>query len=529
MTGRLTLTWANKERSVVADGEGGYLWVDPEDPRASEVRLLDDVSVVGDASDNLLVRGDSLHVLRALLKSPEYSQKFANKVKLVYIDPPFNTGQAFDHYDDAMEHSVWLGMIRDRLELIRDLLAPDGSVWVHLDDAEMAYAKVLMDEVFGRNNFVSTVIWEKADSPRNSARFLSTDQDYILVYAADASVWRPRKLPRSDAVNVKYKNPDNDPNGPWFGDNLRANKPYSLGRYTVVGPTGTEFLPPPGKFWRISQDRFDELNEQGRIWWGAKGTAFPTMKRYLSEVGDMVPRTLWLNTEVGSNRTSSNEMKKLFPGQESFNTPKPERLLERIIHIATDPGDIVVDVFAGSGTTAAVAHKMGRRWVTAELSESNADTFTAPRLTKVVEGTDSGGISNAVGWQGGGGFQQKRVRDAVFQPVDIDGLKSVVISPDTQGKTLARSVAVQLGFTPIMDDGPPFAGLKGRTRLAVLRGTADETSTSAVLSGLAEGQTVLIAATAVDPSAVALLKQHSKGSRIVRIPSSLFEKSRVIS
>jgi len=282
-------------------------------------------------------------------------------VKLVYIDPPFNTGQAFEHYDDSLEHSVWLGMMRERLVLIRELLAPDGSIWVHLDDAEMAYCKVLMDEVFGRANFVATVVWEKADSPRNSARYLSVDQDYILVFARDAEVWRPVKLTRSEADDAKYKNPDDDPRGPWLSGDLRANKPYSLGRYTVTGPTGRDFNPPPGRFWRVSEDNFNRMNAEGRIWWGPSGEALPTLKRFLSDVGDIVPRTIWHGQDVGSNRTSNNEIRALFGDISAFATPKPERLLERILAIATNPNDIVVDAFAGSGTTAAVAHKIGRR------------------------------------------------------------------------------------------------------------------------------------------------------------------------
>jgi len=331
MSGRLTLSWVGKERALISDGSGGYRWVDPDDVRAREVRLLEPVGCVGDASgapdDNLLIRGDDLDAMRALAHIPEYARVYRGKVKLVYIDPPFNTRQAFEHYDDSLEHSVWLSMMRERLEAIRDLLAPDGSVWVHLDDAEMAYCKVLMDEVFARRNFVATVVWQKADSPRNSARYLSVDQDYMLVYASDAERWRPIKLARSDADDAKYTNPDDDPRGPWLSGDLRANKPYSLGRYSVVGPNGRVFEPPPGRYWRVSQEAFDSLNAEGRIWWGPTGDALPTLKRFLTDVGDLVPRTLWLGQDVGSNRSSNNEMRALFPEQEPFSTPKPERLL----------------------------------------------------------------------------------------------------------------------------------------------------------------------------------------------------------
>lgn len=524
MTGRLTLSWANKDRALLSHGETGYEWVDRDDPRVREVRLLEEVARVGDvrgdASDNLLIRGDSLDALRALVHSPEYASEYRGKVKLVYTDPPFNTGQAFEHYDDSLEHSVWLGMMRERLVLIRDLLAPDGSVWVHLDDAEMAYCKVLMDEVFGRANFIATVVWEKADSPRNSARYLSVDQDYVLIYAGSAEVWVPNKLARTAAVNEKYTNPDGDPNGPWFADNLRANKPYSLGRFEVVGPTGIKFEAPKGKYWRISKDRFDALNEEGRIYWGRDGSAFPTYKRYLSEVGDMVPRTFWSNTETGSNRSSSNEMKRLFPGIESFSTPKPERLLERVIHIATNPGDIVVDVFAGSGTTAAVAHKMGRRWVTAELNENTADTFTKPRLEKVVKGEDPGGITESVGWAGGGGFRDLRVADSVWDVI-VDKYGTVALAAEgVSHEKLSRAVAAQLGFLPVEHD--LFVGAKGRSRLAVVNGVVDAVAIHDIVSALAEGETAVVAALAATDTAEATLRELSRGSRLLKLPIDLF-------
>ena len=530
VAGRLTLSWANKDKALLSHGASGYEWVQRDDPRANEVRLLGEVSLVGDAAgtpgDNLLIRGDSLDALRALVRTPEYAEVYRGKVKLVYIDPPFNTGQAFEHYDDSLEHSVWLGMMRERLVLIRELLAPDGAVWVHLDDVEMAYCKVLMDEIFGRANSVATVVWEKADSPRNSARFLSVDQDYVLIYARSAEAWVPSKLERSEAINAKYKNPDNDERGPWYGDNLRANKPYSLGRYTVIGPTGNKFEAPPGKYWRISKERFDELDKDGQIYWGAKRSAFPTIKRYLSEVGDMVPRTFWPNVETGSNRTSSNEMKALFPGVETFATPKPERLLERVIHIGSNPGDIVLDCFARSGTTAAVAHKMGRRWVTVELSESTTSTFTKPRLEKVLNGEDPGGITKSVGWNGGGGFRELRIASPTYAPLPPELGSGTVIAANLPAGQLQRSVAAQLGYT-LLDDSSGdssgvFTGARGRSRLTVIDGVADEVVIGDVLAALEYGQTALIAATAFTPGAQPALREASRGSRCVRIPGDLF-------
>lgn len=370
-SGRLELTWTNKRLRLLADDEGGYSWVEPADFRVAEVRLLHEAACVAKpdrGTPNLLMRGDALHALTSLIELPEYRRRYVAQVKLCYLDPPFNTGQAFQQYDDALEHSVWLTMMRDRLVQIRDLLSDDGSVWVHLDDTEQAYCRVLMDEVFGRQNFVATIVWKKADSPRNSARHFSTDQDYILVFAKNAENWRPNRLPRTGETDAAYKNPDDDPRGPWVPGDPFANKPYALGLYEVTGPTGNRFGPPPGRYWRVSEETFLELDRTGQVYWRGGGDARPRIKRYLSEVGELVPRTFWDYMEVGSSGTSSREARKLLPDVPVFATPKPEALLERVLTIGSNPGDIVLDCFAGSGTTAAVAQKMDRRWVTVERS-----------------------------------------------------------------------------------------------------------------------------------------------------------------
>lgn len=351
-------------------------------------------------TENMLIQGDNLDALKTLL--PFY----AGRVKCIFIDPPYNTQSAFEHYDDNLEHAKWLAMIYPRLELLRELLSEDGTIWVAIDDNEGHYLKVVMDEIFGRKNFVTTVIWEKADSPRNSARQFSSDHDYILVYARSPE-WVPIKLPRSEESDAIYSNPDDDERGPWLPGDPYANKPYSKGQYTITGPTGRSFSPPPGRYWRISEERLREFDKEGRIWWGPTGDARPSIKRFLSEVSDLVPRTLWGKTAAGSNRTSKNEMRSLFSGEASFGTPKPERLLHRVLQIATRPGDLVLDSFVGSGTTAAVAHKMDRRFIGIEIGE-HAETLCAPRLRKVIEG-EQGGISESVNWQGGGGFRFYRL------------------------------------------------------------------------------------------------------------------------
>lgn len=371
-------------------------------------RLLKEVPEIftgSDETENILIQGDNLEALKALL--PFY----AGQVKCIYIDPPYNTRSAFEHYDDNLEHSQWLKMMWPRLELLRDLLAEDGSIWVSIDDNEGHYLKVIMDELFGRSNFVETVIWEKSDSPRNSARRFSSDHDYILVYSRNSD-WVPKRLPRTEEANSIYLNRDDDPRGPWLPSDPYANKPYSRGQYTIKGPTGRLFSPPPGRFWRISEKRFRTLDSEGRIWWGPSRNARPSIKRYLSEVADLVPRTLWAKNEAGSNRTSKNEMRALFPNTASFSTPKPESLIKRVLQISTSPGDLVLDSFLGSGTTAAVAHKMGRRYIGIEMGE-HATTHCVPRLQKVIKG-EQGGISKSIGWKGGGGVRFFRLGPPVF-------------------------------------------------------------------------------------------------------------------
>jgi adenine-specific DNA-methyltransferase len=407
-----TLDWLNRQDAFTISARVPY-------------RLLEPVSVHGaDGAGNLLIQGDNLEALKALL--PFYR----GQVKCIFIDPPYNTKSAFEHYDDNLEHAQWLSMMLPRLQLLRELLSEDGSIWVTIDDNEGHYLKVLMDEVFGRGNFVTTVIWQKADSPRNSARQFSSDHDYMHVYSRAAD-WSPTKLPRTEEADSIYTNPDDDERGPWLPGDPYANKPYSKGLYSVVGPSGRTFTPPPGRFWRIAESRLRELDSEGRIWWGPKGEARPSIKRYLSEVSDLVPRTFWSKEDVGSNRTSKNEMRALFPDAASFTTPKPERLLQRLFQIATEEGDLILDSFLGSGTTAAVAHKMGRRWIGIEMGE-HAATHCVPRLQKVIEG-EQGGISKAVNWQGGGGFRFMRLGETVF---DAQGH----INPQVRFKALAAFV-----------------------------------------------------------------------------------------
>jgi adenine-specific DNA-methyltransferase len=428
-TTKLELTWVGKEKRPRL--EPRILLEDATKSYHAKVRVSED-----DIFDNRLISGDNLLALKAL------EQEFTGKVRCVFIDPPYNTGSAFTHYDDGVEHSLWLSLMRDRLELLRRLLTNDGSLWITIDDNEAHYLKVLADEIFGRDCFVASVIWEKADSPRNSARQFSTDHDYILVYSKSPD-WQPTRLPRTEEADSIYSNPDNDPRGPWLPGDPYANKPYSKGRYTIEGPTGRKFSPPPGRFWRVSEDKLRELDTDGRIWWGPTRDARPSIKRYLSEVSDLVVRTLWQKQDVGSNRTSKNEMRALFPGDESFTTPKPEALIERILRISTTPNDWVLDSFAGSGTTGAVAHKMRRRWIMVELGE-HCDTHIIPRLRKVIEGTDRGGISETVGWKRGGGFRYYRLAPSLLEKDKFDNW---VIRKQYNPAMLAEAMCKFEGFS----------------------------------------------------------------------------------
>ena len=389
-------------------------WLDrAKHTKASEAvpyRLLEaeDAHSAGDPeTSNMLIQGDNLEALKALL--PYY----AGRVKCIFIDPPYNTRSAFEHYDDNLEHSQWLGLMFPRLQLLRDLLAEKGSIWVTIDDNEAHYLKVMMDEVFGRNNFVSNVIWQKRFSPNSTAVHLSDSHDHILVYASKKAAWSRNLLPRTEKADSTYKNPDDDTRGLWTSSDLSARNFYSLGTYSVTAPSGREISgPPPGRYWTISKEKFLELDADKRIWWGAKGSNQPRFKRFLSEVREgVVPQTIWVHEDVGHTQEAKKEALAFNP-TEVFGTPKPERLIKRIIEIATNPGDLVLDSFLGSGTTAAVAHKMGRRYIGIEMGD-HAVTHCAPRLKKVIEG-EQGGISAAVNWKGGGGFRFYKLGAAVF-------------------------------------------------------------------------------------------------------------------
>ncbi len=353
----------------------------------------------GDGRDNLLVQGDNLQALKALL--PFYR----GRVKCIFIDPPYNTKSAFEHYDDNLEHSQWLSMMLPRLQLLREFLREDGSIWVTIDDSEGHYLKVLMDEVFGRRNFVANIVWQKSYTSNQTARHISDTHDHILLYGRNAEDLVIGKIQRTAEQAGSFRNPDNDTRGPWKAENLSAGKYYSAGQFPITGPQGDVFLPPPNRYWRCNEEQYLRWLADGRITFGLKRTGRPMLKKYLAEMtSGLTANTWWDHAAFGSNKEASIALKDLLAGTpDIFQTPKPEKLLQRVMELATHPDDLVLDSFLGSGTTAAVAHKMGRRWIGIEAGD-HAVTHCLPRLQKVIEG-EQGGISAALNWQGGGGFR----------------------------------------------------------------------------------------------------------------------------
>ncbi|QRO87192.1 site-specific DNA-methyltransferase [Kytococcus sedentarius] len=659
-TTRLELTWANKDKALIPTEHGryDYAWVDPRDPRYCEVRPLvlgetvmseqapkdpegtyTDRADLEPQQDNLLIHGESGDVLEALTHVPELAEKYVGRIKCVYIDPPFNTGETFTHYEDNLENSIWLTLMRDRLLHLRRLLSDDGSIWVHLDDAQVHRMRVLMDEVFGPGNFVAEVVWQKAYSPRNDAPAFSVDQDVILVYSKQPG-WRSNRFARLASRDALYRSTDGDPR-PWISADPAAPSAHrnQLWVYAIQNPiTGDLIYPAKGRCWGQNQDAMHQALEEwgvpyrreviddaprraqiagvtasevregvpallvdlpleeaaGRamkrheagtwpeIYFTKGGRGGIKRKRYLDAVSaSRAPQTLWTHDEVGHNRSAKHEINLLFPEHHAFATPKPERLLERVIHIATNPGDIVLDVFAGSGTTAAVAQKMGRRWVTCELLGDTVEQFTRPRLEKVVRGEDPGGITtvagereaaedvtlpegmdaasaqtftsllnkvvkddpdglknhpvvkqlkaltktvktkDAVNWRGGGGFRMATLAPQVFD-YDPD-LQLVTLTEDATGETLIASVAANLGFH-LTPEHPVFHGVKNSMRLVVVEGTLTHEAALDLVSHLSTDEGLTIAALGREEGVLEAVRRLSKGVRVLHVPDDLFRQ-----
>ena len=432
---KLELTWIGKDQRPRL--EPRILLEDPARSYHAKQRVTE-----RDIFDNRLIKGDNLLALKAL------EAEFAGKVKCVFIDPPYNTGSAFTHYDDGLEHSIWLGLMRDRLEIIRRLLAEDGSLWITIDDNEAHYLKVLCDEVFGRSNFVANVVWQKKYAPANDSIWLSDSHDHILVYAKVKDTWRPNKLSRTEEQDKLYKNEDGDPRGPWMSDNYTCAKTADERPnlyYAVRNPnTGEEIWPKRTRVWAFDRKAHERHIAENMIYWGKNGTnSTPRLKKFKESLrsAGRVAATIWLHEEVGHNQDAKREQLAL-NSHSPFTTPKPEKLLLRILEIATNPGDLVLDSFAGSGTTGAVAHKMGRRWIMVELGE-HCHTHIVPRLQKVIDGQDPGGVTQATGWQGGGGFRYYELAPTLLA---TDRWGNLVINPAYDAAMLSAAMCKLEGF-----------------------------------------------------------------------------------
>jgi adenine-specific DNA-methyltransferase len=396
------LVWPNKDLTLFASGEADYTWGELKESKPNNAVTFE--SLTGrpiTAQKNVLAIGDGLDVIEALGKG---TNLFKEGIRLVYIDPPFNTHVNFRQYNDTMNRSMWLSMMRDRLLAIRPMLAEDASVWVHLDDAEVHRARAIMDEIFGESAFVTSVVWQKKTT-RDSRAAFSSNHDTILVYAPSGPVkWKTsRNLLVKD--NVRLLNRDNDPRGPWSDAPFTAPGFRKAQQYEIVTPTGQIQLPPRGRSWYATEPTYRDLLADGRIWFPKGGDGSPRLKLFPHQLRGLVPFTVWGTSDTGTNDDAKRHLMALFPEREVFDTPKPESLMERIIHIATNPGELVVDIFGGSGTTAAVAHKMCRRWIVAERNAQTVLDFIIPRMQQVISGKDQGGVTQAISWLGGGSFE----------------------------------------------------------------------------------------------------------------------------
>ncbi|MHB8912343.1 MAG: site-specific DNA-methyltransferase [Lysobacter sp.] len=417
-----TLNWIGKDAVVRHHQDVPFRLLEPLSELSCGAQSDD-----GGASGNLIVQGDNLHALKALLP------RYAGQVKCIYIDPPYNTGNEGWAYNDNVNspeirkwlgevvgkegetldrHDRWLCMMYPRLVLLKQFLREDGAIFVSIDDNEVATLRLLMDEIFGANNFIATVLWQKIFSPKNSARHLSEDHDYIVIYALNADSWKSNLLPRSDEATARYKSVDDDHRGPWTSGDLQARNYYSEGTYPVTCPSGRVISGPgKGMYWRVSKAKFDEWDRDGRIWWGESGGNMPRLKRYLSDVKDgVVPQTMWFYKDVGHTQEAKKELLELVDFNTSddvFITPKPTRLIQRILQIASDKNSLILDSFAGSGTTGHAVLKQNaedggtRRFILVEMDEGIARNVTAERVRRVSAGY-TGAKGNAVAGLGDG-------------------------------------------------------------------------------------------------------------------------------
>ena len=437
------LEWLNKNEAVNAASKVPY-----------RILKANKELSYGEKNENMIIKGDNLEALRALL--PYYK----GLVKCICIDPPYNTGNTFEYYDDNLEHSAWLSLMYPRLKLLKELLAEDGSIWISIDDNECHYLKIICDEIFGRKNFINNIVWQKKFSPQNDAKWLSDNHDHILSYAKNKEIWRPNLLPRTEEMNSRYKNPDNDPRGAWTSGDLLRKDIQKSGLYTIITPAGKVCEPPAGRSWRISEQRYKELLADNRIWFGTKGNGVPRIKRFLKDVKEGVTSlTIWTHTEVGHTQDAQKEIR-VFNKNEIFVTPKPESLIKKILTLATINGDLVLDSFLGSGTTCAVAQKMNRKYIGIEQGK-HVITHCVPRMKDVIDG-EQGGISKNLNWQGGGGYTFYDLGETLF---DKDGK----INKRIDFKTLASYIWFIETKTPLLDfENCPLLGIYNNTAYYLL-------------------------------------------------------------
>jgi adenine-specific DNA-methyltransferase len=416
-------------------------WVGKYEEKELEPRLLleDIEKSYGDVdSNNMLIHGDNLLALKAL------ENKFTGMINCIYIDPPYNTGYAFTQYDDNLEHSVWLSLMKSRLTILKELLSDAGSIWISIDDDEQAYLKILCDEIFGRQNFVATIVWQKRTSPDMRAT-ISDGHDFILVYAKDKEKFKNtrNKLPLSSEQTANYKNFDNDPRGAWTSADYTAQGYRPNQMYEITTPSGKKYTPPEGKCWKNVEEVFLQQVAENRIWFGADGSGMPRRKTFISEHEGVIPWTWWSNKEVGHNQEAKKEVIALFGAANTFDTPKPERLIQRIIHIASNPGDWVLDSFLGSGTTAAVAQKMNRNWIGIEMGE-HAYSHCKVRIDQVIDG-EQGGISKEVNWKGGGGYKFYELAEPLLVKNNV--LPIYQLNPNYTWEMVCEAICKIEGFT----------------------------------------------------------------------------------
>lgn len=532
---KLELTWPNKDRFLLVpkDDAGKPVWVDRDHPAAAEVRLSDFVAAFGNVDDsdpygdNLLFTGDSLDVLRVLAETPEFRAEYRGKVKLCYIDPPFNTGQAFQHYDDWMEHASWLSFMRDRLGRIQELLRPDGTLWLHLDNAEVHRMRCLLDEVFGQANYLGTVVWQRTSAKSLARSTMGTMHELILVYGASAAANLNRLYLPLDPEYVRKRYNNEDDRGPYdtgdltatsYRPHLDSGKPWrgfdpSARRRCWAVPTGPLLeagLTQAELDSLTMREKLDRLDEHGFIHFPPAG-GFPRFKKYLHLAKGRAIGDLWTDITVINSQAVERT---------GFSTQKPEALIQRVIEMGSDRGDIVLDCFAGSGTTAAVADKLDRRWVTSEIVPATVATFVEPRLHAVVGGRDTGGIAPLPD-RADRGFRTVHIAPSMYEVTPY----GVVLADWATNGRFARAVAGQLGFE-WEPDAAPLCGRRGRMRLAVFDGAVGREEALLAAASLAESERLTIVAPVVLEDAEAALADVAPGSRIRKAPRDLLRARR---